>query len=130
MTQRREIHCCGCEQKVQARLAKGDEIYNRRPDLASKSFWRCPRCQLYVGCHPGGSVPLGIIPTPQLRDARGHIHALLDPLWKGGRFRRKALYAELSQRLGWEYHTAMIRDVPEARKVYRAIKEIANADPS
>lgn len=128
MSDMREIRCCACGVKVQARLTDGTEIYPHRPDLHSLPFWRCDDCGNFVGCHhktKDRTRPLGIIPTPELKRARQHIHRLLDPIWQSGRMKRNELYAKLSERLGWKYHTACIRDVPEARKVYRLIKEIA-----
>jgi zinc-finger-containing domain len=126
----REIRCTGCDAKVNARLTDGREIYPNRPDLARKHFWRCDACGNYVGCHGNSRehAPLGAIPTPELRNARGHVHAILDPLWQSGRFRRADLYARLTEQLGWHYHTAQIRSVGEARTVYRLVQEIARDD--
>lgn len=62
-------------------LVTGAEIYPHRPDLADRPIWRCP-CGARVGCHPGTEVPLGRAANAQLRDARGHVHALLDPIWR------------------------------------------------
>lgn len=128
MTETREIRCCACEQKVQARLTDGAEIYPHRADLHTLPFWKCDGCGNSVGCHhktKDRTQPLGIIPTPELKCARQHIHRLLDPIWKSGRIKRKDLYAKLTEALGWKYHTACIRDVEEARKVYRLIQEMA-----
>lgn len=126
---RRAIWCCGCNAEVQARLTTGDEVYRARSDLASLRLWRCDGCGNYVGTHKRSpqAAPLGCIPTPELREARKHIHAILDPLWKGGRMSRGEVYGALSQRLGREYHTAEIRSVEEARLVYRLVQEIARA---
>jgi hypothetical protein len=80
-----------------------------------------------VGCHHKTSdrtKPLGNIPTAELRKARNHIHALLDPMWKERRMGRTEIYAWLSVRLGWKYHTACIRTVDEAREVYRHLQEL------
>ena len=109
MTDRREIRCCACETKVQARLTDGREIYPHRPDLADLPFWKCDDCGNHVGCHhktKNRTQPLGVIPTPELRNARQHIHRILDPIYESGRTTRKALYADLSERLGWKYHTS------------------------
>ncbi len=128
MPETREIRCCGCGKKVQARLTDGTEIYPHRPDLAGQPFWKCDACGNFVGCHhktKNRTQPLGCIPTPEIKRARQHIHRLLDPIWKSGRMGRTELYAKLSERLGWKYHTANIRSVEEARTVYRLIKEIA-----
>jgi hypothetical protein len=124
----REIYCCGCSERVLARLTDGAEIYPHRRDLSNLPFWRCDTCGNHVGCHHKTSNPtnpLGCIPTPEVKNARQHIHRVLDPIWQSGRMERKAVYAEIAQRLGRKgYHTANIRSVDEARQVYRIVKEI------
>lgn len=123
------IYCCGCGCNVEARLTDGGEIYPHRSDLAALPFWRCDDCGNYVGCHhktKDRTRPLGHIPTAEIRDARKHIHAILDPLWKSKRMSRRDIYAKIAERIGRaEYHTAEIKSVEEARDVYRAVKEIA-----
>ena len=130
MTTTRQIYCCGCAGNVRARLTDGAEIYPHRRDLASLPFWKCDACGNHVGCHhktPARTEPLGCIPTQEIRQARRHIHAILDPLWKGKKNARSRVYGKLAARLGLkEYHTADIRSVDQARDVYRAVKEIAN----
>lgn len=123
------IFCCGCQTEVKARLTDGKEIYPHRSDLAKLPFWKCDYCGNYVGCHHktnNPTNPLGIIPTPEIRNARQHIHAILDPIWKSGRMKRGKLYGIISKKLGWKYHTSKIRSVEEGRKVYRIVREIAN----
>ena len=122
------IYCCGCEKDVEARLTNGAEIYPRRPDLADIPFWKCDACGNRVGTHhktADPTKPLGVIPTPEIRAARTHIHDLIDPLWKSGRIKRGKLYALLSEEIGGPYHTADIRTVEEARAIYRAARKIA-----
>ena len=124
---RRPIYCCGCNAFVQARLTDGSEVYPHRPDLASLPFWRCDDCRNYVGCHHktrNRTRPLGNIPTPELRSARQHIHAILDPMWKRGGMSRGAIYDAISAAIGREYHTGEIRSLDEAREVYRIVKEM------
>lgn len=121
------IHCCGCQQKVEARLTDGREIYPHRSDLFDLPFWKCDVCGNFVGCHyktKNRTQPLGCIPTQEIKNARQHIHKILDPLWKNGRVTRKILYQHLNNVLGWEYHTAKIRSVDEARTVWKAIKTL------
>ncbi len=134
MTETREIWCCGCNAEVSARLTDGREIYPHRRDLSDLPFWRCDSCGNFVGCHhktTNRTNPLGVIPTPEIKNARQHIHRVLDPIWKSGRKPRKALYAEIADRLGRsEYHTADIRSVDYARRVYRVIQEIDAATPA
>jgi len=121
------IYCCGCAEKVEARLTNGTEIYPHRPDLESLPFWKCDKCNNHVGCHHKTSnrtAPLGCIPTPELRNARNHIHKLLDPIWQSGKDTRNGIYKKLTDILGWRYHTAKIRSVEEAREVYKLIKTL------
>ncbi|MBL4783605.1 MAG: hypothetical protein JKX92_15340 [Porticoccaceae bacterium] len=122
------IHCCGCDEKIEARLTNGGEIYHHRNDLSSLPFWKCDTCGNFVGCHhktDKPTRPLGCIPTPEIRNARKHIHAKLDPIWQSGKISRNQFYKKLSEKLGWKYHTANIRSVEEAREVYKAIDECA-----
>lgn len=120
----RGIWCCACGRDVEARRANGAEIYPLRPDLADLLFWVCPTCGNHVGTHKGTCAPLGNIPTPELAKARRHIHAIADPLWRSGRIGRDDLYAKLSERLGWQYHTAKLRTIEEARTAWRAVRQI------
>lgn len=121
------IHCCGCGIKVEARLTDGVEIYPHRKDLEMLPFWKCDTCGNHVGCHhktKDVTRPLGCIPTKEITIARKHIHAILDPIWKSKKMRRKDLYDVLSEKTGREYHTAKIRSIEEAREVYTHIKKI------
>lgn len=120
----RPIWCCACNQDVAAQRVDGSAVYPRRPDLADLVFWRCPTCGNHVGTHKGTCAPLGNIPTPALARARGHIHAILDPLWRSGRIGRSELYAKLSERLGWTYHTAKLRTIEEARQVWKLVRQV------
>lgn len=124
-----EIYCCGCQEKVDARLTNGEETYPHRNDLFDLPFWKCDKCNNFVGCHhktKNRTHPLGCIPTKELKNARQHIHKILDPIWQNNKMSRKALYAKLTEKLGWSYHTAKIRSVEEARNVYKIVKEISN----
>ena len=125
-----KIYCCQCKTKVEARLTNGREIYPHRDDLYGLPFWKCDACGNHVGCHhktKDRTRPLGHIPNKEIRNARKHIHALIDPLWKSGKLKRKDLYARISKQIGWEYHTAKIRNIDEAREVYRIALEIRRA---
>lgn len=122
------IWCCGCNKDVEARLTDGTEIYPHRPDLASLSFWRCDTCRNFVGCHhktADRTRPLGCIPTKEIKNARQHIHRILDPLWEGKKNMRGKVYRKVAAKLGIkEYHTAELRSVEEARRAYKAVLEI------
>lgn len=124
-----KIYCCGCSRKVAARLTTGKELYPRRDDLHAFHFWICDTCKNFVGTHhkadKNKDKPLGCIPTPELKNARKHIHRILDPLWKRGHFHRSKLYAMIAKRIKRKkFHTAEIRTVPEARIIYKVIKQI------
>lgn len=123
------IYCCGCLEKVDARLTNGKECYPHRKDLFNLPFWKCDKCGNFVGCHHkmenNPTQPLGCIPTPEIKKARQHIHKILDPIWQSGKMNRKSIYAELTKKLGWKYHTANIRSIEEAREVYKIVRDIA-----
>lgn len=122
------LYCCGCEKDVEPRLTSGKEIYPHRSDLHLLPFWRCDACGNFVGCHhktKNRTAPLGCIPTPELKDARKKLHALIDPIWKSGRMSRRELYAAISKEVGWDYHTAKTRTIEEARAAYRAALKYA-----
>lgn len=123
----KEIYCCTCNKKVEARLTDGREVYPHREDLYSLPFWKCDTCKNYVGCHhktDNPTNPLGNIPTKELKNARQHIHKILDPLWRSGRYKRNQIYKILSDKMGFKYHTAKLKNIEEARKVYLIIKEL------
>jgi hypothetical protein len=124
-----KIYCCGCKKEVNARLTNGDEIYRNRKGrlfLAFTPFWKCDKCKNYVGIHKNSKYkkPLGVIPTQQIRRARQFIHKELDSLWQEGHFKRREIYEKISKELGYKYHTAWLKDIEEARKVYKIILKI------
>ena len=113
---------------MQARLTSGAEVYPHRSDLSELPFWKCDQCGNFVGCHhktQDSIRPLGCIPTPEIKEERKRIHRILDPIWRSGKMSRKEIYAAISKRVGWKYHTAKIRSVEEAREVYNVVLELA-----
>lgn len=118
---KKKIWCCECQADINARLANGEEIYPHRPDLFELFFWIHDECGNYVGCHNNRKIdptePLGCIPNKTIKKLRGEIHKLLDPLWQSGKYKRKALYALLSNKFGKEYHTADIKTTGEAKEI-------------
>lgn len=95
--------------------------------MYSLPFWVCDKCSNFVGCHhktKNPTNPLGVIATKEIKNARIYIHAALDPLWKDGKFTRKELYKKISNEIGYEYHTAELKTIEEARKAYRIILNI------
>lgn len=121
------IYCCKCKSKVNARLTNGAEVYPHRKDLHSLKFWRCDDCDNFVGCHKQGSgkKPLGIIASQDIKDWRKKIHAKLDPLWQSKKYSRKRVYQLLSDKLGYDYHTANLRTVEECKRVINLVDDLA-----
>lgn len=118
-----KLYCCGCRKVIIASRTSGAKVYPHRPDLENLTFYVCPACKNWVGTHKDGR-PLGVIPTPEIRQARQQIHAVLDPLWMSGKLKRKEIYKRLSDALGYEYHTANIRSIREAEKILQTLKGI------
>lgn len=68
---------------------------------------------------------MGCIPTKEITAKRKEIHAVLDPLWKSGKFTRNGIYREIARRLGRRtYHTANIRSIEEADEVLKIIASV------
>ena len=128
------IFCCGCNQDVNARLTNGAEIYQKPTDVnfwhkneeyTKLPFWICDTCKNYVGCHHKTKTPtkpLGCIPTPEIRKWRGYLHKLIDTQWQSGKIKRKDVYSKITKAIGYEYHSAEIRSVDEAKKIYSICK--------
>ena len=135
-----KYYCTGCGKDVDARLTNGEERYPHRPDLYEIPFWRCDGCGNYVGCHwktRSPLTPLGCIASPDILNARKHIHNVLDPIWKSGKMSRGAIYGYLTGELkhkyrrehpkgglSYQYHTGEIRSIEEARDAYRALLKL------
>lgn len=123
-----------------ARLTDGREVYPHRPDLHGKPIWKCDGCSGYVGCHPGTTEPLGTPANAELRKAREHVHALLDPIWQQAdqfyadmktdrdrklvrRLARVRVYEFLTHSLGItadECHVGMF-EIERCRKAWKAL---------
>lgn len=130
-----KIFCVKCQKDVIARLTAGQEIYPRQENLWERHYWKCETCKNYVGCHhksKNSKLPLGNIPTPELRRARQKIHEILDPLWANRKRkkqeRRTKIYNKISDELGYRYHTGEISSLEEARKVYLIIKKLTEGE--
>ena len=120
------LWCCGCNTEVIPKLVNGSDIYPHRPDLFDLSFWQCD-CGNYVGCHHktnNRTKPLGNIPTPELRVVRQKIHAIVDPMWKNGKFSRGQIYSQVAKLLGLDaFHIAEIKTVAEAERIISIIRK-------
>jgi hypothetical protein len=132
-----QIFCCGCNKDIKARLTNGVEIYQKPADVSywhknqdylNFPFWICDVCKNYVGCHhktEEPTKPLGCIPTPEIRKWRGYLHRLIDKNWKTSK-ERKEVYSKITKEIGCQYHSAEIRSVEEAKKIYSICKNKLN----
>lgn len=121
----RLIYCCECETEKHCEMIKGTKAYPHRKDLHHKNFWQCSGCRNFVGTHHNGEgrQPLGCIPNKAMKNARQHIHALIDPIWKNRILSRSEVYKKLSEKLGYEFHVAELRTIPQARTVWATAAE-------
>jgi len=123
----RSIYCCACRKDIEAYLTNGAEVYPHREDLKDIPFWKCPTCGNHVGCHvktDKPTDPLGYIPTPVIAQWRRLIHAKMDPLWQSGAWTRRAVYAWMTQQLGWKFHISCLRTIKEAETAYLLLDRI------
>ena len=121
-----EVYCCECSEKVEAIKTTGEKVYPHRKDLYNLVFWECPHCNNFVGTHKNSknNAPLGCICGKELKQAKMKIHDILDPLWENKTYKRTELYKIISDKIGWKYHTAMIKTIEEAREIYKIILDI------
>lgn len=120
-------HICGKEQACT--LVTGKKIYPHYDSLHGLYFWECPDCGGYVGTHKNSKkhAPLGSIVGQEVKDIRKKIHYEMDPLWQSGHYDRRELYAIISERLDWTFHTAKVRTVAEGNKILEIIRELSGA---
>ena len=65
-----------------AKLVDSSLIYNGR---SYGPAWVCanyPKCDSYVGCHPGTEKPLGRMANKELRLAKSAAHKSIDAMWQ------------------------------------------------
>lgn len=137
-------HCQHCN--VACIETLGIEIWPEAgPELAGKVLWRCPLCHARVGSHPDGS-PLGTAADKALRDARVHVHGLLDPIWQKAdlhpayaastkdvkglavirRTARRRVYRYLAAAMALDFqdcHVALM-DIEECRVAWRTLRRL------
>lgn len=125
------LYCVQCKDEVKPIKTNGKEIYPHRKDLYHLTFYKCPQCSNYVGCHKGTNTPLGCIPTKELKQARIKAHNYMDSFWKSGRVKRSKIYKTLTEHFGYEYHNGNTKSVQECEEAIKVIKEnfeVLNAD--
>lgn len=130
----KEIYCCGCEKKVEARLTNGKEVYSHRRDLYTLPFWICDFCDNFVGCHykdkKNPTVPLGAIATQEIKNIRMSLHRRIDHVWKNGHMSRHQVYALMSKEIGYSFHASHVRSTEEANNCLRVANDIFKNFPT
>lgn len=105
-------------------LINGLVIYPHRPDLADLSFYQCSPCDAYVGCHKGGTEPLGRLADKELRAWKSKTHKVFDPLWRSGLMKRSEAYKQLAIEMNIESkscHVGMF-SVEQCKQAYEICK--------
>lgn len=106
-------------------------IYHNSKSKDWGNMWVCsnyPKCNSYVGCHQGTSLPLGRLANERLRTLKMEAHKQFDPIWKSGLMNRKDAYKWLSSMLGIsmeECHIGLF-DIKMCQKVIHLCKKQNN----
>lgn len=119
---------CGGEMK----LRDATYVYTTTPKAREwGNMWVCenyPKCDVYVGCHQGTTLPKGRPANPRLRTLKKEAHKQFDPIWQSGLLSRKEAYNWLASQMEMtldECHIGMF-DVSQCQKVIRICKEQDN----
>ena len=83
-------------------LKDASYIYHSSKSKQWGKVWVCknyPKCDAYVGCHEGTTLPLGRPANARLRTLKKEAHKQFDPIWKSGLMSRKEAYQWLASML-------------------------------
>lgn len=95
--------CCGAKT---IELRSHDVLYNGEEYGEWPYIYYCDCCGASVGVHPFSVYPLGVMADAATRSARSAVHAIIDPLWKSGRFTRGQVYSMMARLTGRRsFHT-------------------------
>ena len=76
--------------------------------------------------HKGTNIPLGTIPTPEIKEYRKKIHSIIDPIFlksKNKNYTRKNIYHFLSEKINKEYHTATLSSIEDCENVIEYLND-------
>ena len=107
------IICPYCGEE--AEFISNEAIYGRAIGRWPWVYW-CRADDAYVGTHQNSRRPLGTLANAELRELRVRCHEHIDPLWRGGRYRRTTVYRALAHVFGREIHIAEA-DIETCRKI-------------
>ena len=112
-------------------LKDASYIYHSGKSKQWGKVWVCsnyPKCDAYVGCHEGTTLPLGRPANARLRTLKAEAHKQFDPIWKSGLMNRREAYKWLASMLDIpldECHIGMF-DVKMCQKVIQLCKKQDN----
>ncbi|MGH6769514.1 MAG: zinc-finger-containing protein [Xanthobacteraceae bacterium] len=95
------MNCSYCGRETE--WVPNKEVYGRNYGK-SYMIWLCRPCDAYVGCHNNTRQPKGSFANKELRRARRRAHAVIDPLWLSGKYKRKTVYIRLQEAFGHCVH--------------------------
>lgn len=104
----RKIYCCGCQKKVAAHYRNNK--------------WNCADCGSSVECYMGSMNPIGYLQTPEMINARKHIHEMIRRLANHCGSSTNFIVSCLAHGLGLKtFTTARIKTIEDARDIYRLL---------
>lgn len=121
-----KIYCTHCRQEVEAFSTPASSIFGDKFRFKDNIIFVCPNCKNYVETSKD-LIPLGVIPTKELRKAKNYILSVLNSMLEQKMMTRKEAYLKLSKSVYANrkvFKISDIRDLDEARKVYAAVKKL------
>lgn len=92
-------------------------------------IWLCRPCDAFVGCHHNTKRAKGrFLAKSDLREARKRAHAVVDPLWQGGGYKRGTVYKRLSEAFGYEVHIGDTETPEECEDIIKTAQLVFNQD--
>ena len=86
-------------------------------------MWLCRPCDARVGCHENTRRPLGTMADKEMRAWRMKAHAVVDPLWRSGRYQRRQVYERLRDAFGEEVHIGA-SDIGRCKEIIETVPQI------
>ena len=116
------MKCQHCGQE--AEWVENKEVYGRNYG-SSYMIWLCRNCDAFVGCHNNTRQPKGrFLAKADLREARKRAHAVIDPLWQSGKYKRHTVYIRLNEAFGKEVHVGDTETVEECEDIIKTAQLI------
>ena len=107
-----------------AEWVENKEVYGRNYGN-SYMIWLCRPCDAFVGCHQNTKQPKGrFLAKADLREARKKAHAVIDPLWQSGKYKRKTVYIRLNEAFGKVVDVAATETPEECEEIIKTAQLI------